>query len=109
MLERCRRNEGVRHLDVDAREPPGAFCDRRVDSQFTEGREKDTDVFLIFRAAAEELGSGDDRIRDTMSGDSQAAGSAQHVDEDVGVEQEVSHAIPIAAPAFSKRRAVVGS
>ena len=109
MLEGGGRDQCIGHLDAGAREASSAFCDRRVDAQFAEGREKDTDVFLIFRAAAEELGSGDDRIRDTMSGDGQTAGSAQHVDEDVGVEQEVSHAIPVAAPASSRRRAAMGS
>ena len=109
MLDGRSGDERIGHVAVDAREPPGAFCDRRVDPKFAEGREKHADVFLVFRAAAEELSSGDDRIRDAVSGDGQAAGSAHYVDEDVGVEQEVSHAIPVAAPALSKRRAVVGS
>ena len=87
MLEGCSGNERIGHVDADAREPPGAFCDRRVDPQFAEWREKHAHVFLIFRAATEELSSGDDRVRDTVSGDGQAAGSAQYVDEDVGVEQ----------------------
>jgi len=109
MLERGRGDERIGHGDLGTRESPGLFRDRRVDVQFAERREKDADVLLILRAAAEEFRSRDDRVRHAMSGDGQAPRSAQHVDEDVGVEQEVSHAIPVAAPAFAKRRAAVGS
>ena len=109
MLERGGGDECIGHLDAGTREPPSVFCDRPVDVQFAEWREKHADGFLILRAAAEELRSRDDRIRDAMPGDGQPTGPAQHVDEDVGVEQKVSHAIPVAALAFSKRRAVVGS
>ena len=70
--------------------PPSPFRYHPVDSDFPKWS-KECAHQVGGGVAGKELGSGDDRVVDPVTAGSQFPGAAQVVDEDVGVDEKVSH------------------
>lgn len=71
-------------------DPPGPLCDGAVDVEFAERPEHSSREFGR-RVPGEQLGTGDNGVAETVTLRADLADASEVVNEDVGVDEEVSH------------------
>ncbi len=92
MLNCGRCDERVGESDSELpRDPAGALGHSPVDAEFSERREQ-LGGEVCGGAAGEEFGAGNHRVVEPVATGYESTSAAQVVDEDVGVDEEISHA-----------------
>ena len=92
MLNCGRGDEGVGKSDSELpRDPTGALGHSPVDAEFSERREQLAEE-VRGGVAGEEFGAGDHRVVEPVATGYESNSAAEVVDEDVGVDEEISHA-----------------
>lgn len=85
------RNDGVGQTDAAlSTDSASAFRHRAIDRDLPE-RGKESADQIGGSVARKELGSGDDRVTQSVTAGNEPASASEVVDEDVGVDEDVSH------------------
>ena len=91
VFDRSCRNEGVGETDSAlSTDSAGTFSHRAIDRDLPEGCKERADQ-IGGGVAGEELGSGDDRVVQSVTPRNELASASEVVDEYVGVDEDVSH------------------
>ena len=92
VLERCRSDQGVGKANTElSRDAASAFGYSAVNVEFSE-RSEELAREVSGGVAGEQFGAGDDRVVQSMAAGLEGDSAAEMVDEDVRVDEEVSHA-----------------
>jgi len=92
VLDGGRGDEGVGKSDSELlRDPTGTLGHSPVDAEFSE-RRKQLAGEVRRGVAGEEFGAGDHRVVEPVATGYESNRAAEVVDEDVGVDEEISHA-----------------
>lgn len=102
VFNRGRGDEGVGKPDSElSRDPTGALGHGPVDAKFSEGREQ-LNGEVRCGVAGEEFCAGNHRVVEPVATGYESCCSSEVVDEDVGVDEEISHAATRRARAWSR-------
>ena len=95
-------DEGIGKSDSElSRDPTGALGHGPVDAKFSEGREQ-LNGEVRRGVAGEEFCAGDHRVVEPVATGYERSCASEVVDEDVGVDEEISHAATRRARALSR-------